>query len=95
MSRHIDAEMLLQALQELLEDTSKAVDIYSALRDPIKGYVRLYLEFFPTHPDNKKEDEPDPEVWAWEVLKGCVFSHHRNFSQTMEVPASKVTSWHV
>ena len=85
--------MLLQALQDLLEDTSRAVDIYSALRDPIKGSVRLYLEFFSVHPDNKKEDEPKPEVWAWEVLKGCVFSDHRNFSQTMEVPASKVMNW--
>ncbi len=55
--------------------------------------MRLYLEFFPTHPDKKKEDEPEPEVWAWEVLEGCVFSHHRNFSQTMQVPASKVMSW--
>lgn len=86
--RHSHAEVLPQVLDGLLEDTSRAVDIYSALRDPIRGSVRLYLEFLPVHPDNKKKDEP--EIWAYEVLKSCVFSHHRNFSQTMEVPVSKV-----
>ena len=90
---HTYANILPQELEGLLEDTSRAVDIYSALRDPIRGSVRLYLEFFPIHPNNKKQDEP--EVWAHEVLKSCVFSHHRNFSQTTEVAASKVLRWPV
>ena len=80
-----------QVLDSLLDDTSRAVDIYSALRDPVKGSVRLYLEFFPTHPNDKKENEP--EIWAHEVLESCVFSNHRNFSQTTEVLAAKVKCW--
>jgi len=80
---------LIQILEDLLDNTSKAVDIYSALRDPIKGYVRLFLEFYPTHPRDKKEDEPQP--FAHEVFKGCIFSHYRNFSQAVLVTASDVS----
>ena len=80
-----------QVLDGLLDDTSRALDIYSALRDPVKNCVRLYVEFFPTHPNDRKEDEP--EIWAHEVLKSCIFSNHRNFSQTTEVEASKVKCW--
>ena len=80
----------LQVAEEMLRDTSKSVDIYSALHDPLKGYVRLFLEFFPIHPHEKAEDEPDP--FPHEVFRGCVFSHHRNFSQSKEVPGLEVCS---
>ena len=79
-----------QVTQEMLQDTSTSVDIYSALHDPIRGYVRLFLEFFPIHPSDKAEDEPDP--FPHEIFRGCVFSNHRNFSQSKEVPALDVSS---
>ena len=82
-----------QVTEEMLQDTSKSVDIYSALHDPIRGYVRLFLEFFPIHPHEKAEDEPDP--FPHEVFRGCVFSHHRNFSQSKEVPALEVSFYAV
>ena len=91
---HLSASMSfvhgLQVTEEMLRDTSKSVDIYSALHDPIKGYVRLFLEFFPIHPHEKPENEPDP--FPHEIFRGCVFSHHRNFSQSKEVPALEVSS---
>ena len=51
------------------------------------------MEFFPTHPKDKVEHEP--ELFAHEVFKGCIFSHHRNFSQSVEIAASDVSrsSW--
>ena len=79
-----------QVTEEMLRDTSTSVDIYSALHDPIRGYVRLFLEFFPIHPHEKAEDEPDP--FPHEIFRGCVFSHHRNFSQSKEVRALEVST---
>lgn len=66
------------------------MDIYSALRDPTRGSTRLFLEFYPSHHQDKEKD--GPPLYAHEVIRGCIFSHHRNFSQTVEVPAPDASS---
>lgn len=78
-----------QAHEKVTEDTHKSIDIYSALRDPKTGIVRLFLEYFPVHPFDKPEDQHDPA--PGDVFKGCVFSNFRNFSDKFEVPAEEVS----
>jgi len=72
------------------ENTSKSVDIYTALRDPKTGIVRLFIEYYPKHPSEKAEGEP--ELPMAEVFMGCMFSNFRNFSgNTVEVQAETVS----
>ncbi|BDA44744.1 hypothetical protein COCOBI_06-2220 [Coccomyxa sp. Obi] len=70
------------------ENTSKSLDIYSALRDPKTGDVRLFMEYFPKHPNDKEEGEQDP--LPRDLFLGCVFSHYRNFSEKVEVEAKDI-----
>ena len=72
------------------ENTSKSLDVYSALRDPKTGDVRMFMEYFPKHPKEKQEGEQDP--LPRDVFLGCVFSHYRNFSEKVEVEAKDVSA---
>lgn len=73
------------------ENTSKSVDIYTTLRDPKTGIVRLFIEYYPKHPSEKVEGEL--EVPVAEVFMGCVFSNFRNFSgKTVEMQAETVSA---
>lgn len=64
------------------------MDVYSALRDPKTGDVRLFMEYFLNHPNEKEEGEPDPP--PNDTFQGCVFSRFRNFSEKVEVEAKNV-----
>jgi hypothetical protein len=48
------------------------------------------LEFYPSH--HQDEEKDGPPLYAHEVIRGCIFSHLRNFSQTVEVPAPEASS---
>lgn len=66
------------------------MDVYSALRDPKTGDVRLFMEYFLQHPNEKEEGEPDPS--PHDTFQGCVFSQFRNFSEKVEVEAKDVST---
>ena len=73
--------------------THKTLDIYSALRDPNTGDVRLFLEYYLKHHSQmsaKEKEGPFPQFS--ETFAGCVFSDHRSFNQSEQVPAQEVCS---
>lgn len=83
--------MRVQELPGGQPNSHKTLDVYSALRDPLTGDVRLFLEYYlkhPLHMTPKEREGPYPTFS--DVFAGCIFSDSRDFSATVEVPAKEV-----
>ena len=84
------------AVQEIspktIKNTSKSLDIYSALRDPLTGEVRLFLEYYPFHQSQLTEEERNEGMQPAlrEVFWGCIFSDSKNFSEPVAIRANRV-----
>ena len=67
------------------------LDIYSALRDPTTGDVRLFLEYYKKRMSLWTEEDSQKGWPAFsELFDGCVFSDSRNFSNSLHVTAKDV-----
>ena len=68
------------------------LDIYSALRDPTSGDVRLFLEYYVKHASQMSEEE-QKEAWPAfsDIFAGCAFSDARDFADSVEVDAKRVS----
>lgn len=75
-----------------IKTTSKSLDIYSALRDPLTGEVRLFLEYYPFHQSQLTEEERHDAMQPAlaDVFWGCLFSNSKNFSQPVAIQAKRV-----
>ncbi len=83
--------MRVQELPGGGSSSHKTLDVYTALRDPLTGDVRLFLEYYLKHPLHMTPKEREGPFPAFsEVFAGCLFSDHRNFSNIVEVPAKEV-----
>jgi hypothetical protein len=64
------------------------LDIYSALRDPKSGDVRLFLEYYIKHASQMSEEEAKGAFPSFsDVFEGCLFSNTRDFADSVTVPA--------
>ena len=80
--------MLQDVNPKNIKNTSKTLDIYSALKDPLSGDVRLFVEYYLYHPNQLTEKEKEGPFPAFvDLFKGCVFSNFRNFSNSISVTA--------
>ena len=75
-----------------IKNTSKSLDIYSALRDPLTGEVRLFLEYYPYHQSQLTEEERQDatHLALHTIFWGCLFSNAKNFSEPVAIHAKKV-----
>ena len=66
------------------------LDIYSALRDPTNGNVRLFFEYYPKHHSLMSEEEKKKGPDFQETFAGCLFSDREDFPDSTEVAATDV-----
>ena len=67
------------------------LDIYSALRDPTSGDVRLFFEYYTKRMSLVTEQDKEKGWPAFsQLFQGCAFSDNHNFSNSLQVTAKEV-----